>query len=309
MALEIPMVLVLGCTASGKSSLAFELARRWGGEILSIDSMKVYCRMDIGTAKPSQASQSEIKHHLIDVVEPWESFSLGKYVELADDAILSVQQRGKPLIAVGGTAMYIRGLLEGIIQGPDADEEIRRRLKTQASQLGSSVLHARMAQVDPVSAQRVHPNDLKRIIRSLEFYELTGKPISSLQSQFKSGQYRYPWKLVGLRREKENANGRINQRVKRMIDEGLVDEVMELLNEPRGLSRQAAQAVGYAEIIAYLNGEMKLDDAIEQIKINTRRLAKRQRTWFRSFADVMWVDLEADTKIEDVADRYIDEYE
>ncbi len=297
--------MILGCTASGKASLAFALARRIGGEIISIDSMKVYRRMDIGTAKPSLEKKREIPHHLIDVVEPWHSFSLGKYVELAERAIHDIREREHPIIAAGGTAMYIRGLLEGVFEGPAADEEIRNRLKREAGAVGLPVLHARLASVDSDSADRIHPNDEKRIIRALEVYELTGKPISSFQSQFRSGNYRYPWTIIGLRRDKEDNNRRINMRVKKMIEMGLVDEVKLLLAEPRGLSDQAAQAVGYAEIIDYLNGKFTRDEAIEQIKINTRRFAKHQRTWYRGFMDVNWIDLEPESTVNDVVEIVI----
>lgn len=297
------MLLIMGCTASGKGKLAYELARRLGGEILSIDSMKVYRRMDIGTAKPSAAKRLEVKYHLIDVVEPSESFSLGRYVELADQAVRQIQQAGRPVIAAGGTAMYIRGLLEGVFDGPPADLELRERLRQQAESESLESLHQRLARVDAVTAQRVHPNDMKRIVRALEVYELTGQPISSFQQQFRSGKYRQDWKLIYLYRDKEEGNRRINLRVKRMIEEGLVEEVKGLLAEPAGLSPQAAQAVGYAEIIEHLHRRLKLDEAIEQIKINTRRFAKSQRTWFRSFVGVNRFEVGAEEDAVSLADR------
>jgi len=297
------MLLIMGCTASGKGKLAYELARRLGGEILSIDSMKVYRRMDIGTAKPSAANRLAVKHHLIDVVEPSESFSLGRYVELADQAVRQIQQAGRPVIAAGGTAMYIRGLLEGVFDGPPADLELRKRLRQQAESESLESLHQRLARVDAVTAQRVHTNDMRRIVRALEVYELTGQPISSFQQQFRSGKYRQDWKLIYLYRDKEEGNRRINQRVRRMIEEGLGEEVKGLLAEPAGLSPQAAQAVGYAEIIEHLHRRLKLDEAIEQIKINTRRFAKSQRTWFRSFVGVNRFEVGAEEDAVSLADR------
>jgi len=298
-----PMLLILGCTAGGKSKLAFELAQRLDGQILSVDSMKVYRRMDIGTAKPPESVRQTIKHHLIDVVEPSEPFSLGRFIDLADATIARMQQQRRPIIAVGGTGMYLRGLLEGIFQGPTANSELREKLKKQAQQHGSAKLHKQLTEVDAASAQRIHPNDLKRIVRALEVYELTGEPISSLQQQFRTGRYRYNWQIIGLRRDKQDASSRTNQRIKLMIEAGLVDEVTALLAEPAGLSKQAAQAVGYVEIIEYLQGKSTLDDAIEQIKINTRRFAKKQRTWFRSFTDVNWLDVASDESTESLADR------
>ncbi len=297
------MILILGCTASGKGRIAYELARQVGGQILSIDSMKVYRRMDIGTAKPDLEYRRAVKHHLIDVVEPSESFSVGRYVELADRVIGELHNQRKPIIAVGGTAMYLRALIEGIFNGPSADPKIRQRLKDQAVQIGLDKLHAQLAQVDPDAAQRIHPNDLKRIIRALEVYELTGKPISSFHTHFRTGNYRHNWRLIGLRRDRDDAGRRINKRVKTMIELGLVEEVKSLLAEPNGLSEQAAQAVGYAEIIEYLQDKLELEEAIEKIKINTRRLAKAQRTWFRSFQEVHWIDVMPEDRPDDLAEK------
>ena len=297
------MLLITGCTACGKGTLAFELARRWGGQILSIDSMKVYRRMDIGTAKPNLTARQTIKHHLIDVVEPHELFSLGRYIELADQTIADIQTESHPIIAVGGTAMYIRGLIEGIFDGPPADPQLRDKLNRQAADDGSEKLHQQLTRVDPAAGRRIHPNDLKRIVRALEVYELTGRPISSFQRQFRSGRYRHPWRLIGLSRSREDNNSRINTRVKHMIDRGLLAEVQALLNAPAGLADQAAQAVGYAEIIAHLAGKLTLDQAVEQIKINTRRLAKSQRTWFRSFTGMLGLDVEPDETADSLADR------
>jgi tRNA dimethylallyltransferase len=298
------MILIVGCTATGKGRIAFELARRVGGQILSIDSMKVYRRMDIGTAKPNCERRQIVKHHLIDIVEPSEPFSVGRYVELADQTITELQNQPRPIIAVGGTAMYIRALIEGIFEGPVADPKIRQRLKEEAAtQSGRESLHARLCQVDPEAGQRIHGNDLKRIVRALEVYELTGKPISSFHTHFRTGQYRHNWQFIGLRRDKEEAARRINKRVKTMIEMGLVEEVKSLLAEPKGLSKQAAQAVGYAEIIEHLQGKIELNDAMEKIKINTRRLAKAQRTWFRSFQHVHWFDVMPDDTPDEVVDK------
>jgi len=299
------MILILGCTATGKGRIAFDLARRVGGQILSIDSMKVYRRMDIGTAKPALERRQAVEHHLIDIIEPSESFSVGRYVELADRVIEDVRNQQQPIIAVGGTAMYLRALLEGIFDGPAADPEIRQRLKNEADRFGLDKLHARLNQVDPDAAQRIHPNDLKRIVRALEVYELTGQPISSFHTHFRTGNYRHNWHIIGLRRVKDDASRRINKRVKTMIEMGLVDEVKSLLAEPQGLSKQAAQAVGYAEIIEHLQGNLNLDDAVEKIKINTRRLAKAQRTWFRSFQNIQWIDLQPNDHPEKIAEKII----
>ncbi len=301
------MLLIIGCTASGKGTLAFNLAKKLNTSIISVDSMKVYRRMNIGTAKPSRQAREKIKHHLIDIVEPSEPFSLGRYMELADQTIekLKRSQQG-PIIAAGGTAMYIRALLEGIFSGPPSNHELRNSLKKQALEHGNAFVYAQLQQIDPKAAQRIHPNDQKRIIRAIEVYKLTGKPISELQKQFFTENYRYNWHIIGIRRSKADNNHRINARVKKMYNLGLVDEVKSLLNEPSGLSPQAAQAVGYAEIIDYLNGKYdSLDDAFEKIKINTRRLAKSQRTWFKRFKNVTWFDVNPDETSETITERVL----
>jgi tRNA dimethylallyltransferase len=295
--------LLIGCTASGKSRVGMELARRLGGEIVSIDSMKIYRRMDIGTAKPSAEVRREIPHHLIDIVEPSESFSLGRYVELADRAIRDIVARGRVVLAVGGTMLYVRGLTAGVFEGPSADRAFRAGLRARAIALGTAELHAELARVDPQTASRIHPNDLRRIERALEVYTLTGKPISQLQTQWDAERSPYDCRIVALRWPREQASRRINARVRRMIETGLIEEVRGLLDEPVGISDQASQAVGYAEIIAHLRGELPLEDAIERIKINTRRLAKHQRTWMRRMHDVRWIDVAEGDAPESVADR------
>lgn len=295
-----------GCTASGKGRAGLELARRLGGEIISVDSMKIYRRMDIGTAKPSREARAEVPHHLIDVVEPNEPYSLARYVEEAERAVRDIAARGKPVLAVGGTMLYVRGLTAGVFEGPGADPEFRRGLRERAARDGTPALHVELARVDPTAAERIHANDLRRIERALEVYHLTGTPISELQQQWDRPTNRYDCRIVALRRPKEEANRRINARVHRMIEAGLVDEVGALLAEPRGIGHQAAQAVGYAEIIAHLKSEMSLADAVERIKINSRHLAKHQRTWMRRMPGIKWVDVTEGDTVEQVADRVLE---
>ena len=300
------MNLILGVTASGKSAVAFELARKIGAEIISIDSMKVYRRMDIGTAKPSSERRSQVKYHLIDVAEPYESFSVDKFLSLANQILQQTRASKKHVVAVGGTAMYIKAFLYGLFEGPGADSQIRQRLKAQIDSQGPAELHRQLTGVDPESAQRIHPNDARRIVRALEIFELTGKPISSFQTQFEAGRIPEDWKVIGIRREKSVENLRINARVKLMIKNGLVDEVKSLLAEAKPLSEQARSAIGYAEIIDYLEGKMTLEKAVEKIKINTRRLAKAQRTWFKTFKDVSWLDIAEDEPANEIMDRAIE---
>ena len=297
------MFLILGVTASGKGRLALRLAESMGAEIISIDSMKVYRRMDVGTAKPPKEARAALKYHLIDVVEPSDSFSVGAFLELAYKAIEQIKSRKKPIIAVGGTALYMKALLYGLFEGPGTNKQIRVELRAQAQAEGLAQLYHELTKIDPVAASRISPKDSKRIIRALEVYKTTGKPISSLQKQFNAEKPARDWTIIGLRREKTDANSRISRRVKRMIAAGLVDEVKSLLAEEKPLSPQARCAIGYAEIIDYLSGRINLEDTTELIKKNTRRLAKNQRTWFKTFKNVHWLDIEPGEPLEKTLDR------
>ena len=300
------LVFIIGCTASGKGSLGRELARRCGGQIVSVDSMKVYRRMDIGTAKPPPEVRAEVPHHCVDIVEPSESFSVAQYVEHADRAIAAIADAGERAWAVGGTSLYIKALSEGLFEGPSADAEIRRELTARAAAEGLAPLHAELAAVDPEAAARIHPNDEKRIVRALEVYRITGTPITELQRQWDSGRRRHDATMIGIRRARADQSRRINLRAKKMLAAGLRDEVAALLAESAGLSDQAAQAVGYAEMIDHLRGRCTLEEAFERIKINTRRLAKKQRTWHRRFGDVTWFDTAPDETPAGLAQRVMD---
>jgi len=301
--MDTDMILILGLTASGKGKLAFELAKRTDAEIISVDSMKVYRRMDIGTAKPSKEAQRQVRYHLINVIEPSEFFSVAAFLELAESAIEQIKAKNKPVIAVGGTAMYLKALLFGLFEGPGTDKQFRNRLKQRIKEEGSGQLHKQLAQLDPVAAERIDPNDSRRIIRALEVYELTGRPISSLQTQFTQARPQHNWKIVGLRRQKADSVHRINMRAKIMIEQGLVDEVKSLLAEEKSLSPQARCAIGYAEIIEYLDGKYSLVDVLELIKKNTRKFAKAQRTWFKTFRNVNWLDIAPEEPAEKVLSR------
>lgn len=299
MAAGYKLIAILGPTASGKSSLAMEIAQRAGGEILSLDSMQVYRGMNIGTAKPTADEQARVKHHLIDVVDASEPFTVARFVEMADAVIEDARQRGVVLIAAGGTPLYYKSLFEGLFEGPTADESIRSRLR----QLSGEVLHERLKQVDPAAAERIHPNDQKRLIRALEVFEITGKPISSLQTAWSSGQMRHEARWFGLNWDREALNQRINARVKQMMAAGWLDETRRLLAQHGQLSPTAAEATGYAELIAHLQGRLSLDDAVEQIKIATRQLARRQMKWMRRFPNVTW--LAGDRPVTELADAVL----
>ncbi len=309
---ENRIIAILGCTASGKGAVARAVAGRLGAEILSIDSMKVYRGMDIGTAKPTPAQRAALPHHLIDVADPCESFSAARYVALADEAVDAVHARGRPVVAVGGTVLYFKCLYEGLFAGPAAAPDVRAEIRARARREGLQALHAELARVDPAAAARIHPNDLRRIERALEVYRLTGRPISVLQRQWDRDTLRrsdWRWLLIGLRRSREDAAHRINARVKRMVSEGLVEEARRLWSDPRGVSEQAGKAVGYAELFAHFSGVLGLDEAIERIKINTRRLAKQQRTWLRRLAGVRWIELSEHAEAESVAEEVVSRFE
>jgi len=272
---------LVGPTASGKTAVGIEVAEQVGAEILSLDSMAIYRGMDIGTAKPTAAEQARVPHHLIDLVEPHEAFSTGRYVEAAETAIADMAARGRRPLFVGGTALYLKALTEGFFDGPPADWPLRERLEAEAAEHGTSPLHERLRRVDPAAAARIHPNDLRRVVRALEVYETTGAPISEQQTQFGSPSQDYECIVAGLRRDRAELYERINRRVDAMFAAGLVEEVEGLLEAPRGISHAAAQFVGYAEIIAHLRGEMTLEEARGKVKTRTRRFARRQLTWFR----------------------------
>jgi tRNA dimethylallyltransferase len=279
-----PLLAIIGPTASGKSALAMAVARGCGAEILGVDSMQIYRDMDIGTAKPTAQQRLEIKHHLIDVARPDELFSAARFVEQADAVIAKLKF---PLVATGGTPLYFKALFDGLFAGPSADEAVRMRLRS----LSGAELHERLKRVDAAAAARIHVGDHKRLIRALEVYELTGKPISTLQSQWESHQPpRHPAVWIGLSWDREELNRRINLRVKEMIAGGWVEEVRSLLAKYPALSKTAAEATGYAELIEHVKGGTELDEAAERIKIATRQLARRQMKWFRRFKPVHWLD-------------------
>jgi len=236
--------------ASGKERLALAVAERLGGEIISADSMKVYRGLDIGTAKPDAEARRRVPHHLVDVAEPTETFSAARWLALADAAIAEVAARGRVPIVSGGTPFYLKALLEGLFEGPAADPDLRRRLAEEARAGGTEALHARLARVDPAAARRIHPNDLRRIVRALEVWEKTGRPISDLQRQWGAGRRRYRPLLVAIRRSPEDLTRRITERARRMLEAGLVDEVRRLVRraggpmgaEPHSAEREARPA-------------------------------------------------------------------
>jgi tRNA dimethylallyltransferase len=290
-----------GATASGKSAVGLALAERMNAEIVALDSMTLYRGMNVGTAKPTSDERSRVRHHLIDVLDPWESASVADYRRWATAAVEEIVARGKRPLFVGGTPLYLKAMLRGLFEGPGANAETRKALDEEASRAGTSALHARLDGLDAPTAARVHPNDRRRIIRALEVIAATGRPISSLQTEH--GLPAPNANVVALERPRSLLHERVNTRVDQMFARGLVDEVRSLQSAPRPLSTVAAQAVGYREVIAHLSGELSLAETIERVKARTRQFAKRQGTWFRGLAEVLPWHVAQDEPPEITADR------
>jgi len=300
------ILVITGQTAAGKERLAVAVAERLGGEILSADSMKVYRGMDIGTAKAPPDVRRKVPHHLVDVADPSETFSTARWVELADAAVADVTARGRAAIVSGGTALYLKALLEGLFEGPAADERVRARLSAEAEAKGADALHRRLAQVDVEAAGRIHPNDLRRIVRALEVWELTGSPISALQTQWGRRRGRYRPLLVAIRRSPQDLDWRIEDRVRRMVEAGLEDEVRRLADRPGGLALGPRQALGYAEVLEHLAGRITWNEALEAIRLHTRQFARAQMKWLRRFEGLVWLDAGPDAPADALADRVVD---
>ncbi|MFO0914908.1 MAG: tRNA (adenosine(37)-N6)-dimethylallyltransferase MiaA [Pirellulales bacterium] len=279
--------VLTGHTASGKSQVAVEMARLLNAEIVSMDSMTVYRGMDIGTAKPPVAERHGVPHHLLDIVDPNQLFTLHEYLELAHQTVRDITARQRQVLFVGGTPLYLKGLLRGVFEGPAADAEFRSEVEAELQRVGVEALHQRLQQVDPISAMKLHPHNTRRIIRALEVYKLTGQPISHLQMQFENPPRRVHQRVVMLDWPRDQIHQRIGARVEQMFQAGLIDEVHRLLDRYGQLSRTAIQAVGYRESVEHLQGMYDRAEAIRLTTVRTRRLARRQNTWFRSFTEVL----------------------
>ncbi len=291
--MEAKLLCLLGPTAVGKTEIAIQLARCLNAEIISVDSRQIYRQMDIGTAKPTPEEQQAARHHLIDCVDISQPFSVADYQSLADTAITDIQDRGKRVLLVGGAGLYFRAVVDGLFEGPGADPLLRKRLETEAAQLGVDALHNRLRACDPESADRIHPNNIVRVIRALEVYELTGTPMSERQQQWHPEKQRYPFIAFGLTMPRVLLYRRIEQRVDMMLANGLIAEVESLLAEGYARDTIALQSFGYRELIAYLDGDCTYMEAVSQLKQNTRRFAKRQLTWFRKDTRIAWLDRES----------------
>lgn len=279
---KLPLIVICGPTASGKTALAIEAAKRYGGEIVNADSMQIYKYMNIGTAKPSDAELAAAVHHLVGFIDPREQFSVADYVPAAHEVISGIVSRGHIPIVAGGTGLYITSLVNDVEFGDDgSDPEIRAELNRLAEEKGAEELLKMLAEFDPVSAERLHPNNLRRIVRAIEFYKTTGRTISEHQEETKRKESRYEPQMFMVDYERSVLYDRINRRVDIMLEQGLVGEVESLLDMGCTAEMQSMQGIGYKETIEYIKGSITLDECAELIKQNSRRYAKRQLTWFR----------------------------
>lgn len=274
-----------GPTACGKSATSLILADRLNAEIISLDSMAIYRRMDIGTAKPSLSDRRQVPHHLIDIAEPHEEYSVAEFVRHAARAAEMIVGRGRVPLFVGGTGLYLRSMLRGLSEGPEADWDFRHSMEQLAIQNGPEWLHDKLNACDPVTAARLHLKDMRRIIRALEVFELTGRPISEDQQHAPVSVEDRPRVVVWLEPPRDWLRARIDLRVDQMMTDGWLAETRELMTLQPPPSRTACQALGYRELIDHLNGQLTLEAAVEQIKISTRQFAKRQHTWFRNLEE------------------------
>jgi tRNA dimethylallyltransferase len=293
------VIMLVGPTCVGKTGAAIELARRLGTEIISADSMQIYRHMDIGTEKPSKAQLAEIRHHMIDVVEPSQTYSAGRYVEDVRTIVEGLHSRGRVPVVTGGTGLYIKAMTRGIFKGPSADWKLREELKP----LASEELYARLRKTDPETAEGIKPTDKRRIIRALEVCIKSGRKMSELRREL-TAALPYEFIKVALSREREGElYPMIEARVDEMMGRGLLDEVRRVLR--LNPSQSAMQAIGYKELKRHLEGEFPLDEAVALIKRNTRRYAKRQFTWFRKEEGLRWVDITGIIEPEEILERIL----
>lgn len=291
------LIVLIGPTAVGKTNLSIEMAKVFNGEIISGDSMQIYKGMDIGTAKITHEEMDGIPHHLIDIKEPHESFSTAEFQELVRKKIDEISARGKVPMIVGGTGLYIQSVIfDYHFTDASSDPEFRMLLEKEAEEHGAEALHERLKTIDPESAERIHPNNVRRVIRALEINNCSGKTAGETQAN-QSPDMIYDTAIVGLTMDRDLLYKRINQRVDLMLQQGLLDEVKYFYKQ--GLRNcQSIQAIGYKELYEYLDGKIPLDQAIENLKQNSRRYAKRQLTWFRNKMNVEWFDMSASNEAE-----------
>ena len=290
--IDAPLAFLVGPTAAGKSALALRVAEAAGAELLSLDSMQVYRGMDVGTAKPGPEERARVPHHLLDLVEPSERYHVERYLSDAAQAWSDACARGRPAFFAGGTGLYLKALCYGLFEGPEHDPELRAELRARAAAEGSAALHAELVRVDPASAARIHPNDEKRVVRGLEVFRTAGRPLSALQREWEGSRAGRPRALLGVAPSPERLDERIRARTRAMLAGGWIEEVERILSAG-GFGPTSSQALGYAQIARHLAGGSSLSELELEIAGLTRRFARRQRTWFRGFPDIVWIDPDA----------------
>jgi tRNA dimethylallyltransferase len=296
---EQTVLIVVGPTGVGKTEVGFYLALAVGGEIISADSRLVYRGMDIGTAKPSRRMRDEVAHHLIDIVDPGDEYTCKMFEEDARQAVHDILARGKTPVVVGGTGLYVRALTDGIFEGPGRDDELRARLMAEARDKGARDLWERLHTLDPGKARGIDPENVVRVVRALEVYYLTGRPMSELEKTARPLEV--PFAKVALTRAREELYGIIDRRVEAMLEAGLVEEVKRLVDQGYRDAPAVHDSLGYQEVLRYLDGAITYAEAVRLIKRNTRRFAKRQMTWFRKEEDIKWVDITGRTDFPEIA--------
>ena len=306
--MSIDIRLLIGPTASGKSSAGYLAAQKLGAEIVSLDSMQVYKGMNIGTATPSEKEQATLPHHCINKLEPSQRCDISYFLKNTDAASADISSRGKKVIALGGSAMYVKCFTDGLFDAPPSDASLREKLETEYDKLGANVLHSRLSAVDSTAASKFHQNDKRRVVRALEVYELTGKPLSSFQTQFGGTREGFRFFRVGIMRPREELYERIDARVDAMIEEGLLKEVELIAERRETLSREALQCLGYKEFFPYIDGDCTLDEAIATLKLNTRHFARKQLTWYRKFTTTTWLDVQKNDTAEEISELAIAEW-
>jgi len=284
------VIVICGPTGIGKTTVGIQLAEKLGGEIISADSMQIYRYMDIGTAKPTADEQNRLLHHMIDIVDPAEDFDAVRFAQMARKKVMQLHQKGVLPVIVGGTGLYIKALLQGLFQSNPVDSQIRERLMQEAAEDGSSSLHDRLKQVDPDTAERLHPNDAYRIVRALETIESTGRPISEHHQDHGFADEPFDALKVGLQMDRQKLYDRIDQRVDLMIDAGLPEEVKKLLGMGYTADLKAMQSIGYRHMAAFIEGSLPWDECVRTLKRDTRRFAKRQFTWFGADNQIHWYE-------------------
>lgn len=299
-----PLLVIIGPTAVGKTALGIELAKKYNGEIISGDSMQIYRGMDIGTAKPKVEEMAGIPHHMIDILNPDQDFSVAKFQEMVTNLISEIVQRGRLPILVGGTGLYVGSVMDHYDFSEVAEDSVfRQRMEELALTLEPGQLHRQLMQVDPEAAEKLHPNDTRRVIRALEVYHVSGVPISKHQYLHSQRAPKYNLLIAGLTMDRGRLYNRINQRVDKMMEEGLIQEVQTLLDKGYSPGSQALKGLGYKEIIAYLRGEYDLEEAVRLLKRDTRHFAKRQLTWFRRDQRINWYNVEEYGNISKLAEE------